>query len=114
MGLICLYKDTAGNEHNEAYLHYDLETNQQNKTGYIKLVIWKNKESKLLHYRNVDIIKIELNPDSDNFDLNGMLTSLKYDNIKIKAASDIYAKLKTIKMKVGDNVLDLTKSTDDL
>lgn len=113
-----------------AYVIVDLTLDNKSKQGRIELAVWLTEEYRRANaqkinnvcipigaeeawYKKSEVIEgeVDLYPDNKVGD-NLYITQLAFSGFMWKTGDEVYQKLKTLKVLVGDQIIDFSKAED--
>lgn len=111
MSLLNSFPDRSDGICENAYIVAKPEWNNINKGGALELQVFKSQEHRANGKQTINFHNIPLGAD-ELIDDDGYVVRLAFADIAWKTGAEVYAKLKTLKFKIGDDVVDLTTSQD--
>ncbi len=113
MGLsIALDSPFGGNLAASYFKIVQINLNNLAKVGKIDIAVWNDKAARDSGKQPILVVGIFVVNDTDQVSESGVLNSIGYQNVYEKTFTQIYAYLKTKKIQVIDQIIDLSQAQD--
>lgn len=111
MALQINFPDRTGGSCENAYMIARPKSDNYNKNGELEFIVFKSQEAGELNKNPINYYLIPLNRCEIIKD-NGTIQQLNYLDIAWKTGVEVYAKIKTLKILVNNEIIDLSEAED--
>lgn len=111
MALKINFPDRTGGTCENAYIIARPKSDNYNKNGELELIIFKSQEARELNKNPINYYLIPLSGYEIVRD-DGTIQQLSYIDIAWKTGTEVYAKIKTLKLLVDSEIIDLSETED--
>ena len=112
MALEIDFPDNTDDTCENAYLVIEPRLSNINKMGFIELVIWRSKTHREKKKNCINRVNIPVYDKEEINSETGAVLSLANSDVSWLSGEDMYAKIKSLKIKVDDEIIDLSTSKD--
>lgn len=119
MGLKIDFPSKTGGTCTDAYVIADLTLDNKTKSGRLELAVWQSEEYRDANAQKINNISVrcgdaEVWHEDEKTEEKLYIQTLAFSDFMWQSGDYIYKKLKTLKVKVGEEIIDLSKSADVL
>ena len=111
MALSLNYPDQTCDTFENAYVVISPNLNNFNKTGFLEIRVWKSKKNRKDNKNPINYYSIQIGL-TEILNNDTTINILSYDDIAWKTGEQVYKKIKTLKIKVENNIIDFSMALD--
>jgi len=121
MGLQLTVNNPHGGTASSAYTNIsELYLNRVDKKGYLRMHVWKNEAARIARKKrlaeiHLDIGKTnEFHEDPETREPTDKIRQIAFSELHEKTDANLYSKIKTLKIRLGSQDIDLSDAIDVL